>query len=37
MAEKILLVDDDNSILEGYRRSLGREFPMETALAGSKR
>ena len=36
MAEKILLVDDDNSILEGYRRSLGREFPMETALGGEQ-
>jgi CheY-like chemotaxis protein len=34
MAEKILLVDDDNSILDGYRRSLGREFAMETALGG---
>jgi CheY-like chemotaxis protein len=32
--EKILLVDDDPLILEGYRRSLGREFPMETALGG---
>jgi DNA-binding NtrC family response regulator len=36
VAEKILLVDDDNSILEGYRRSLGREFPMETALGGEQ-
>jgi len=34
MAEKILLVDDDSSILDGYRRSLSREFPMETALGG---
>jgi response regulator RpfG family c-di-GMP phosphodiesterase len=34
MAEKILLVDDDPLILEGYRRSLCREFPMETALGG---
>ncbi len=34
MAEKILLVDDDPLILEGYRRSLGREFLMETALGG---
>jgi len=31
MAEKILLVDDDNNILDGYRRSLSREFLMETA------
>lgn len=34
MAEKILLVDDDCNILDGYRRSLGREFLMETALGG---
>ena len=33
MAEKILLVDE-TSHLEGYRRSLGREFLMETALGG---
>jgi response regulator RpfG family c-di-GMP phosphodiesterase len=35
MADKILLVDDDNSILEGYRRSLSREFSMDTALGGA--
>jgi response regulator RpfG family c-di-GMP phosphodiesterase len=34
MAEKILLVDDDTNILDGYRRSLSREFLMETALGG---
>jgi len=34
MAEKILLVDDDSNILDGYRRSLSREFTMETALGG---
>ena len=34
MAEKVLLVDDDRNILDGYRRSLGREFAMETALGG---
>jgi response regulator RpfG family c-di-GMP phosphodiesterase len=34
MAEKILLVDDDSNILEAYRRSLSREFLMETALGG---
>ena len=34
MTEKILLVDDDNNILDGYRRSLSREFLMETALGG---
>jgi len=36
MAEKILLVDDDNNILDGYRRSLSREFVMETALGGQQ-
>src|SRR5579863_2868323 len=36
MAEKILLVDDDNSILDGYRRSLCREFSLETALGGEQ-
>ena len=34
MSEKILLVDDDPLILEGYKRSLSREFRMETALGG---
>jgi CheY-like chemotaxis protein len=34
MAEKILLVDDDANILDGYRRSLSREFLMETAVGG---
>jgi len=36
VAEKILLVDDDKGILDGYRRSLSREFPMETALGGQQ-
>ncbi len=36
MAEKILLVDDDNSVLDGYRRSLSREFVFETALGGQQ-
>ena len=36
MAEKILLVDDDSLILEGYRRSLSREFLMETALGAEQ-
>jgi FixJ family two-component response regulator len=36
VAEKILLVDDDNSILDGYRRSLSREFLMETAQSGQQ-
>jgi FixJ family two-component response regulator len=36
MAEKILLVDDDNSVLDGYRRSLSREFSLEIALGGEQ-
>jgi ActR/RegA family two-component response regulator len=36
MPEKILLVDDDPLILQGYRRSLSREFPIETALGGAE-
>lgn len=36
MAEKILLVDDDSNILDGYRRSLSKEFQMETALGGKE-
>jgi response regulator RpfG family c-di-GMP phosphodiesterase len=36
MAEKILFVDDDSLILEGYRRSLSREFLMETALGAEQ-
>jgi DNA-binding NtrC family response regulator len=36
MAEEILLVDDDNSVLDGYRRSLSREFVLETALGGQQ-
>lgn len=36
MTEKILLVDDDHNILDGYRRSLSREFLMETALGGEQ-
>ncbi len=36
MAEKILLVDDDRNILDGYRRSLSRDFQLETALGGQE-
>jgi response regulator RpfG family c-di-GMP phosphodiesterase len=36
MAEKILLVDDDSNILDGYRRSLSREFLIETAMGGEQ-
>lgn len=32
MTDRILLVDDDTYVLEGYRRSLGREFLLETAV-----
>jgi CheY-like chemotaxis protein len=35
-AERILLVDDDSNILDGYRRSLGREFHVETAMGGQE-
>ncbi len=34
MAEKILLVDDEPLILEGYRRGLIRQFLIETAKGG---
>ena len=36
MAERILLVDDDSNILEGYRRILSREFHLDTALGGEQ-
>jgi len=36
MAEKVLLVDDDSNILDGYRRSLRGEFLMETALGAQQ-
>ena len=36
MAEKILLVDDDSNILDAYRRSLSKEFLMETAEGGKE-
>ena len=32
MAEKILLVDDEPNVLDGYRRTLGREFNLEMAV-----
>jgi ActR/RegA family two-component response regulator len=37
MAEKILLVDDDSNILDGYRRSLSRDFFIETATQYGQR
>lgn len=36
MAEKILLVDDEPNVLDGYRRTLGREFTMETAVGAQE-
>jgi DNA-binding NarL/FixJ family response regulator len=32
--EKILFVDDEPSVLEGYKRLLGRKVPADTALGG---
>jgi response regulator RpfG family c-di-GMP phosphodiesterase len=36
MAEKILLVDDDSNVLEGYRRTLRSEFQLEIALGSEQ-
>jgi len=36
VAEKILLVDDDSNILDGFRRVLSREFHLDTALGGEQ-
>jgi response regulator RpfG family c-di-GMP phosphodiesterase len=36
MANKILFVDDDPSILDGYRRMLYREYVVETAVGGEE-
>ncbi len=36
MNERILLVDDDSNILDGYRRMLSREFHLETAMGGQQ-
>ncbi len=36
MAEKILLVDDEPNVLAGYRRTLGSEFTLETAVGGQE-
>jgi response regulator RpfG family c-di-GMP phosphodiesterase len=35
MTEKILFVDDEPAVLEGYKRLLGREFSIETAVGGT--
>ena len=34
MAEKVLLVDDDDRILHAYHRALHRRFPLEVAMGG---
>ncbi|HZQ70701.1 MAG TPA: HD domain-containing phosphohydrolase [Terriglobales bacterium] len=34
MSERILLVDDDSSVLDGYRRGLSKQFLIETANSG---
>jgi CheY-like chemotaxis protein len=34
MSEKILFVDDEPAVLDGYRRLLGRDLPVETAVGG---
>lgn len=34
MSDKILFVDDEQNLLDSYRRSLGRKFPLDTACGG---
>jgi FixJ family two-component response regulator len=34
MVEKILFVDDESAVLDGYRRMLYREFEVDTAVGG---
>jgi DNA-binding NtrC family response regulator len=36
MSDRILLVDDDSNVLDGYRRGLSREFLIETATGGDQ-
>ena len=36
MRERILLVDDDSNVLDGYRRGLSREFLLETAIGSDQ-
>ncbi len=36
MSERILLVDDELNVLEGYRRNLRKQFDLETALGGEE-
>jgi CheY-like chemotaxis protein len=35
MSDKILFVDDEPAVLDGYRRLLGRELSIETAVGGA--
>src|ERR1700723_1249547 len=35
MTQKILFVDDEPSVLEGYKRMLGRDLPIDTAVGGT--
>jgi DNA-binding response OmpR family regulator len=32
--EKILLVDDEQSLLDGFQRQLRKKFNLETAISG---
>lgn len=34
MVNKVLFVDDESSILDGYKRMLHREFEVDTAVGG---
>ena len=36
MSQKILLVDDDPNILQGFKRQLRKQFQIETALGGKE-
>jgi response regulator RpfG family c-di-GMP phosphodiesterase len=36
MADKILFVDDEPSVLDGYKRMLYREFQVDTAIGGEQ-
>jgi response regulator RpfG family c-di-GMP phosphodiesterase len=36
MTGKILFVDDEPAVLDGYRRLLGRNFPVDTAIGGAE-
>jgi DNA-binding NarL/FixJ family response regulator len=35
MSEKVLFVDDEPAVLDGYRRILGRDLQIETAVGGA--